>query len=127
MKRLFMRLIVSLVAIASVLFLVVLLYGNFLNQTAAAVTLPALNLANVADGVYEGNSRILHVAPKLRVTVVAGRITDFTVMTPVAVDFNGLLARVIKAQSLGVDGISGATVSTKAVLKAIDNALTLHP
>ena len=122
-----MRLIVSLVAVAFVLFWVVTLYGRALNREAACVTLSPLDLTNVVDGVYEGNSRILHVAPKLRVTVVAGRITDFTVMTPVAGDFNGLLARVIKAQSLGVDGISGATVSTKAVLKAIDNALTLHP
>jgi len=41
--------------------------------------------------------------------------------------FNRTSARVIKAQSLDVDGISGATISTKAVLKAIDNALTAQP
>jgi len=122
-----MRLIMALVAVASVLFLVVLLYGNFLNRTAAAVTLPTLNLANVADGVYEGSSRILHVAPKLQVTVAAGKITKIKFTTVAAGDVTGLAARVIAAQSLDVDGITGATASTKAVLKAIDNALTLHP
>jgi uncharacterized protein with FMN-binding domain len=40
---------------------------------------------------------------------------------------NRTSARVIKAQSLDVDGISGATISTKAVLKAIDNALAARP
>jgi uncharacterized protein with FMN-binding domain len=36
-------------------------------------------------------------------------------------------ARVVKAQSLDVDGISGATISTKIVLKAIDNTLIARP
>lgn len=61
------------------------------------------------------------------VKVTAGRITDITVVSPVYGDVSGLAARVIKAQSLDVDGISGATVSTKAVLKAIDNALAARP
>lgn len=40
---------------------------------------------------------------------------------------NRTSARVIKAQSLDVDGISGATISTKIVLKAIDNTLIARP
>jgi hypothetical protein len=57
------------------------------------------------------------------IAIAAGRITDITVVSPVYGDVSELAARVIKTQSLDVDGISGATVSTKAVLKAIDNAL----
>jgi uncharacterized protein with FMN-binding domain len=127
LNRFFRRLLVTVVAVAFVLFLVVLLYGGYLNRTAARVTLPPLNLANVADGVYEGSARILHVAPKLQVTVAARRITSIRFVTLVAGDVTGLAARVIKAQSLDVDAISGATVSTKAVLKAIDNALAARP
>ena len=122
-----MRLIVALVAVAFVLFWVVTLYGGALKREAARVTLSPLDLTNVADGVYEGSSRILHVAPKLQVTVAGRKITSVTFTTPVAGDVAGLTARVIKAQSLDVDGISGATISTKAVLKAIDNALIARP
>lgn len=125
--RPFFRLLLVIAAVAFVLFWVVVLYSGYLNRTAARVTLPPLNLANVADGVYEGSARILHVAPKLQVTVTAGRITNITFVTLVAGDVTGLAARVIKAQSLDVDAISGATVSTKAVLKAIDNALAARP
>lgn len=36
-------------------------------------------------------------------------------------------ALIVTAQSLDVDGISGATISTKIILKAINNALVAHP
>lgn len=125
--RPFFRLLLVIAAVAFVLFWVVVLYSGYLNRTAARVTLPPLNLANVADGVYEGSARILHVAPKLQVTVAGRKITNITFVTLVAGDVTGLAARVIKAQSLDVDAISGATISTKAVLKAIDNALAARP
>jgi uncharacterized protein with FMN-binding domain len=125
--RRFFRLLLVIAAVAFVLFCVWVLYSGYLTRTSAHVTLPPLNLANVADGVYGGSAKILHVAPKLQVTVTAGRITNITFVTLVAGDVTGLAARVIKAQSLDVDAISGATVSTKAVLKAIDNALAARP
>lgn len=127
MKRFLARTLVVIIAIAFVLFWVVVLYGGYLNRTAASVTLSALDVASVPDGVYDGSATILHVAPKVRVTVTGGRITDVAVLTPVYGDLAGLAAQVIAAQSLDVDGITGATISTKAVLKAIDNALTVHP
>jgi len=127
MRRFFKRLLVTVVAVAFVLFWVVALYGGTLNRTSGRLTLSPLNLATVADGIYEGSAKILHVAPKLRVTVSTGRITAITVVSPIYGDVSGLIARVIKAQSLDVDGISGATISTKAFLKAIDNALAAQP
>jgi uncharacterized protein with FMN-binding domain len=127
MKRLLKRLLVTIIAVAFVLFWAVVLYGMTLNRTSGRLMLSPLDLSNVADGVYEGSATILHVAPKLHVTVTAGRITAITVVSPTYGDVSGLTARVIKAQSLDVDGISGATISTKAVLKAIDNALVARP
>jgi uncharacterized protein with FMN-binding domain len=127
MRRFFTRLLVVIVASAFVLFWVVVLYGGYLNRTAARVTLPPLNLATVADGVYDGSATILHVTSKLRVTVSAARITDIVAANPVYGGVSALTARVIKAQSLDVDGITGATITTKTVLKAIDNALTAQP
>jgi len=125
------RVLRALLVIATVIFVLFcgwVLYSGYLIRTSARVTLSPLNLANVADGVYDGSARILHVAPKLQVTVAGGKITAIAVVSPVAGDVNGLTARVIEAQSLNVDAISGATVSTKAVLKAIDNALMQqHP
>jgi uncharacterized protein with FMN-binding domain len=127
MKRVLTRMLVVIVALVFVLFWVLALYGGTLNRTSARITLSPLNLANTADGIYEGSATILHLAPKLQVTVTMGRITAITVVSPIYGDVSGLTARVIKAQSLDVDAIAGATVSTKAVLKAVDNALAAQP
>jgi uncharacterized protein with FMN-binding domain len=126
-KHFLTRLLVVIAAVAFVLFWVVALYGGTLNRTSARITLLPLNLANVSDGVYEGSATILHVTSKLRVTVSAARITDIVAANPVYGGVSALTARVIKAQSLDVDGITGATITTKTVLKAIDNALTAQP
>jgi uncharacterized protein with FMN-binding domain len=128
MKRFLKRLLVTIIAVAFVLFWAVVLYGMTLNRTAAHVALPPLDLATIADGVYDGSATILHVTSNLRVTVSAARITSIVPAGSVDNgDISALTARVVRAQSLDVDGITGATITTKTVLKAIDNALAARP
>jgi uncharacterized protein with FMN-binding domain len=127
-KRILTKMLVIVVAVAFVLFWAVVLYGMTLNRMAAHVALPPLDLSNVVDGVYDGSATILHVTSNLRVTVSAARITSIVPADSVDNgDVSALTARVIKAQSLDVDGITGATITTKTVLKAIDNALAARP
>ncbi|MNW05080.1 FMN-binding domain protein [compost metagenome] len=72
---------------------------------------------------------------KVQVTVTAGQISDIQILKG-ALDKNGeplelksglsiadLFNHVIKSQSLQVDVISGATLTSKAHLKALENAL----
>src|SRR5664280_1059568 len=121
------NLLITFVILIVLFALVIGVYPWMLKAGANQLVLVPLNLANVTDGVYDGSARVLHVAPKLQVTVTGGKITTIAVVSPVAGDVNGLTARVIEAQSLNVDAISGATISTKTVLKAIDNALVTAP
>ena len=65
-------------------------------------------------------------AAKVSVTVKDNKITDITLLNhknergkPAEV----IPEKVLKAQSLQVDTISGATNSSKVILKAIENAL----
>jgi uncharacterized protein with FMN-binding domain len=81
----------------------------------------------VPDGTYEGAYRVFPVKVRLRVTIAAGRIENIELLE----HFNGkgtaaeaLIPRVIERQSLDVDIVSGATYSSKAILKAIENALS---
>jgi len=85
-----------------------------------------INPANIADGVYDGSYKAFPVAVEVKVTVSGQRIT--------AVDLvkhdNGqgkaaevLPQKVVEAQTLKVDAISGATYSSKVILKAIEDAL----
>ena len=67
-------------------------------------------------------------ANKCQVTVASGKVTDITLVTtedPGAKNTQQemLYNRVIASQSLQVDTISGATLTSKAYLQAVENAL----
>jgi uncharacterized protein with FMN-binding domain len=81
---------------------------------------------NVKDGTYEGSLSVFPVTAAVRVTVSAGRITDIVMLSHGHGPNHGadaILPRVIEAQGLGVDAVSGSTYSSKVVLKAIETAL----
>ena len=86
----------------------------------------AFVVGTVRDGVYEGKAYLLPVSVRIRATVSGGRIKSIDILK----HFNGqgkpaeaIVPRVIEAQSLGVDVISGATHSSLTILTAIENAL----
>ncbi len=77
-------------------------------------------------GEYEGGMKKLR-ANEVQVTVSSGKVTDIKILKHKenqSPEFTGkLYDRVIKAQSLQVDTISGATITSKAYLKSVENAL----
>jgi uncharacterized protein with FMN-binding domain len=44
-------------------------------------------------------------------------------LNPLAGDGTGLVNQIVAAQSLDVDGVTGATISTKTVLATVGNSL----
>lgn len=66
-------------------------------------------------------------ANKVQITVSSGKVTDIKILEHKEnqkPEFTGeLYGRVIKAQSLQVDTISGATITSRAYLKSVENAL----
>jgi uncharacterized protein with FMN-binding domain len=80
----------------------------------------------VKDGTYEGSTEIFPVTASVRVTVSGGRITDIVMLSHGHGPNHGadaILPRVIAAQSLAVDAVTGSTYSSKVVRKAIETAL----
>jgi len=78
-------------------------------------------------GEYEGGMYKWR-ANKVQVVVASGRVEEIKLISssdPGAKNTNQALLfdRVMKAQSLQVDAISGATLTSKAYLKAVENAL----
>lgn len=90
----------------------------------------AVNFNNLNDGTYIGeyeggmNKRRTN---KVQVTVSSGKVTDIKILehkenhSPEFTD--KLYNSVIESQSLQVDTISGATLTSKAYLKSVENAL----
>jgi uncharacterized protein with FMN-binding domain len=101
------------------------------HQEARSLPLNAVDFSRLKDGAYHGayaGGMYKWRANECQVTVAAGRVTDIQLV--VSQDPGGkntqhveLYDRVLRAQSLQVDTISGATLTSKAYLQAIENAL----
>lgn len=84
------------------------------------------DIANIEDGMYVGEYSVTPVYVKVEVFVVDQKITNVKIIE----HENGLGGKaekivddIISKQSLKVDAVSGATVSSKCIIKAIENAL----
>jgi uncharacterized protein with FMN-binding domain len=90
-------------------------------------TLPHMN--GKPDGLYRGNYALSGTPVKvvLDVTVQDMNITSIKIIehscSPIGKKAEKIIERIIERQSLNVDAISGATGSSKAILKAVENAL----
>ncbi|OOM69983.1 FMN-binding domain protein [Clostridium puniceum] len=95
-------------------------------KTISNLKIDTIDISNIPDGKYTGVCDTKFVGSEVLVTVKDKKITDIKLVNhknergkPAEV----ILENVIKAQSLKVDTISGATNSSKVILKSIENAL----
>jgi len=101
---------------------------NFGKGDVIGLKIGNADLSKVADGVYTGSYAKGRWGYTVKVTVAGNRIADLEITdcknAKIYTDFNNAItARVMDAQSLNIDTVSGASVNTKAFLKAIENAL----
>ena len=86
-----------------------------------------VDLGSIADGVYNGSYHKSRWTYDVEVTVAGHRITavkNTNEKTKRAKGFNSAAAsEIIKKQSPNIDAVSGATISTRAFGKAVENAL----
>lgn len=95
------------------------------------VVLSGVSPGSLQDGAYPGTYTAGRWTNELLVIVQAGKITEIRMVRDVVFPQEGLSAdlfrRVIDSQNTDVDIMSGATVTGKAYLKAIENALNENP
>ncbi|MCL2169889.1 MAG: FMN-binding protein [Defluviitaleaceae bacterium] len=96
------------------------------------VTLEGVDLAGVADGSYTGAFEQGRFSNELTVHVANGRITGIDIIDNVALAgitgaSDEVFARVMAAQDTIIDAVSGATMTTRAYLMAIEDALSGAP
>lgn len=85
-----------------------------------------VDLSKVADGTYAGSYEVFPVAVDVKVIVKNHKILDIELLkhnNGQGAAAESIPGRVVKAQTLEVDIVSGATYSSKVILKAIENAL----
>jgi len=97
------------------------------HREVRALTLDGVDFSRLKDGVYSGeNPGGLYGwrASRVEVTVQAGRVKDIKIVSSAEeADFEQVARQIILAQSLEVDGISGASLTTRAFLKTVETAL----
>jgi uncharacterized protein with FMN-binding domain len=91
------------------------------------MTVSPVDLSKIADGVYPGSFRAGRFSYSVEVTVKdhkieavksAGRKQAQDAVT------RQIFARIVEGQSVQADTVSGASLTTKAVSKAVENALS---
>jgi uncharacterized protein with FMN-binding domain len=126
MKRVF-----KIILVIVIIFAVIAAGGIFyltrgLNEIQE-MTLNGINLSNISDGSYYGSYVSGRWTNTLEVHVEGGRISKINVFENVRFVQDGvsdaLFSKVVSAQDTRVDTVSGATITSKAYLKAIENAL----
>jgi len=87
-----------------------------------------VKLDNLSDGVYEGSFNGGRFSNAVMVTVKDHKIIEIKKTKPLSAPTDDLYKQVydevMKKQSVHIDTVSGASVTTKTALKAIENALS---
>jgi uncharacterized protein with FMN-binding domain len=128
---------------AIIVFMVFLLFGCFTDEAQGGNTMTIsdeveqiksmdisyVDPATVPDGEYIGEfpfrQRYLY---RVKVTVRSGRIADIEVLENGTENEHaekglGVIPRILRKQSPEVDAVSGATVTSKALMKCVEKAL----
>ena len=92
----------------------------------AAVTLSGISAKNVPDGVYEGSCDVGYIEARVRVSVANGEMTSIDLLehrNERGAAGEGVVERMLAAQTTDVDSVSGATNSSRVIRRAVENAL----
>lgn len=79
------------------------------------------------DGAYEGKAVVAGFVYRTRVVIKKGRIDSVQVLenrkSPYAYYAEGVISKVVRDQNANTDTVTGATTTSKALLKSVENAL----
>lgn len=85
-----------------------------------------VDLTEVVDGTYTGSYKVFPIIAEVKVTVKNHQLTAVELLkhqSGQGAPADIILDQIIEAQTLKVDVISGATYSSKIILKAVENSL----
>ncbi|MDW7660926.1 MAG: FMN-binding protein [Bacillota bacterium] len=123
------RLLLWIFGIVTILVIIgVIVVSQFTGNMTDVMTMQIddVNLQSIDDGTYDGHFKALPIDVVVDVKIVDHEIVDIDILKHI----NGqggaaetIVEDVINQQTLLVDTITGATYSSKVILKAISNAL----
>jgi len=112
--------------------LVIALISIFIMSCSTAyknITAQMPDLSQLSDGIYRGMYDLSGTPIKVTVDVNVqnNRITNIEITehfcSPVGKKAEKIIEQIIEKQNLNIDAVSGATASSKSIIKAVENAL----
>jgi len=87
-----------------------------------------IDLTKVNDGIYQGETKAGSYIYKVKVKVENHKIVTINGVdnrkSPYVTYAEGVFTKIVKQQKVDVDAITGATTTSKAFMKAVENALS---
>jgi len=97
-------------------------------SSTKSLQLNQIDVSHLKDGVYTGKYNAGRFSNEVEVSVKGNKIAQINVVKSVTFEKKDvtqkLLDEVVKKQNTNVDIISGATTTSKAYLKSIENAIS---
>ena len=126
MKKIFKILVILLI----VLFIIALTSVFFISRglkSGMNLEINDVNLTSLNDGIYNGKYNAGRWSNEMNITIKDHKIIKIEVVKDVSFSLpevtQAIVSKVLEKQNTNVDIISGSTVTSKAYLKAIENAL----
>lgn len=98
------------------------------NEAVRNMKINNVDLTKLDDGIYKGEYSYGHYTYKVEVHLKDHKLIDISVKdgrkSKRAKMAEGVTDKIISQQRIDVDAVSGATTTSKAILKAVENALS---
>lgn len=125
MRKLF-KVVFLIITLLIIIFILFYFFTKSKLTDLKSIQISGVDLSTLKDGIYTGSFSAFPVEAEVKVTIKNHRIENIEIARHVTGRGKGaeiIASKVIEAQSLQVDTISGATYSSKVILKAVENAL----
>lgn len=126
-KKTVIWLVVCIVIVGAAIAVWVMISNTTKNLEALkSMEIADVDLSRANDGVYDGSYSVFPISAKVRVTLKDHRIESIELVehkSGKGQAAEAIPAKVVEAQSLQVDTVSGATSSSQVIKMAIQNAL----
>lgn len=126
-----MKLFIKIILLTLMVFILITAGGMFYLTrglgSSCKLVINDLKLSAVKDGAYNGKYKNGRWTNEVNVTVKDHKITNIDLVKDVLFSkpevTKEVFSKVIKEQNINIDTISGSTITSKAYLKSIENAL----
>ncbi|MBD3318128.1 MAG: FMN-binding protein [Chitinivibrionales bacterium] len=122
-----MKIVLIVVGVIVLLLAVGFIFATMGLSEIKNMAINEVDLSKISDGVYTGTFQKARWTHNVEVTVKDHKITEIKNTNELPEGnkklVDGAIEKILQKQSVDIDAVSGATVSTKAFQKAVEDAL----